>query len=130
MNYIGSCSKSKKNGVGETEILSTIVEILKQNWSMENLDCKMFSPLSACKDRRVFVCDKKYFYRVFRVFSCELKNLVTFVTIIFFIYNILIYNIIQCNKACDNRVTFATFATDCDKMWQGCHIVIYCISVY
>ena len=36
MKYIGLCSKSQKNGGGETEILSTIVEIIKQNCSMEN----------------------------------------------------------------------------------------------
>lgn len=83
---------------------------------MENLDCKMFSPLSACKYRRVFLCRQKYFYRVFRVFSWKLKNLVTFVTIIFLVYNILIYKEIQRNKVCDNSVTFATFATNCDKM--------------
>lgn len=58
---------------------------------MENLDCKMFSPLSACKYRRVFLGVQKYFYHVFRVFSWELKNLVTFVTIIFLLCNILIY---------------------------------------
>lgn len=58
---------------------------------MENFDCKMFSPLSDCKYRRVFLFRQKYFYRVFLVFSWELKNLVTFVTIIFLVYNILIY---------------------------------------